>query len=98
MARRCRCRWLSFDGKSGKLIGQPPVDQVEDLAIRITARDSQGREVTTMFRIKVSDGVGTGQTSRASFSQQLARGEALAIKPGQHGWQAQPRPVAARRA
>ncbi len=90
--------WLSFDGKSGKLVGQPPVNQAEDLAIRITARDSQGREVTTMFRIKVADGKGANPTSRTSFSEQLARGEALAIKPGQRAWQALPRPVVARRA
>jgi hypothetical protein len=87
--------WLSFDGKSGKFVGEPPSGGAEDLAIRITARDSAGREVTTMFHIKVADGRGAGTSSRASFSHQLARGEALALKPGQRAWAAQPRELAA---
>jgi hypothetical protein len=87
--------WLSFDGKTGKFFGEPPAAGAEDLAIRITARDSAGREVTTMFHIKVAEGRGTGTSSRASFTQQLARGEALTLKPGQRAWTAQPRELAA---
>jgi hypothetical protein len=89
--------WLSFDGRSGKLIGEPPVGQSLDLAIKVSARDSQGREASTMFRIKVSDTTLQRQTSRASFSQQLARGEALTLSPGQRQWQLQGRALPLRR-
>ncbi|MFM2058948.1 MAG: hypothetical protein RLY71_3333, partial [Pseudomonadota bacterium] len=84
-------RWLSFDGKSGKFVGEPPAGLAQDVAIRVTARDSQGREATTMFRLTVKDG---STNSRATLTQQLARGEAWAFKPGQRVWQAQPRPLA----
>ncbi|ACB35993.1 outer membrane adhesin like protein [Leptothrix cholodnii SP-6] len=89
--------WLSFDSRSGKFVGEPPAGQAQDLAIRITARDTQGREATTMFRVKVTEAAGNGVSGRASFNQQLARGEALVFKPGQRAWQAQPRPAVMRR-
>jgi hypothetical protein len=89
--------WLSFDGRSGKLVGEPPSDRVQDLAIRVTARDSEGREASTMFRVKVTDQALTRPTSRASFNQQLARGEALALHPGQRQWQMQGRGLPLRR-
>ncbi|MGY0201082.1 tandem-95 repeat protein [Leptothrix sp. BB-3] len=89
--------WLSFDGRSGKLIGEPPAGQLQDLAIRVTARDSQGREASTMFRIKVSDSALIRPTSRASFGQQLARGEALVLQPGQRQWHLQGRGLPMRR-
>ncbi|BDI05077.1 VCBS domain-containing protein [Sphaerotilus microaerophilus] len=93
--------WLIFDGKSGKFIGQPPVGLLQDLAIKVTARDSQGRQATTMFRIKASD---VSSTSRAPLSLQLMRREALALDkaggPGRAdapaGWKAVSRAPVAR--
>ncbi|MEY4748029.1 MAG: hypothetical protein RIQ60_243 [Pseudomonadota bacterium] len=91
--------WLSFDGKSGKFIGEPPEGELQDLAIQITARDSAGREVSAMFRIKTTDGSTGRPTSRAGFNTQLARGDALTLKPGQRlgqaQWHAQPRSLGA---
>ncbi|MFM2067450.1 MAG: hypothetical protein RLZZ584_2359, partial [Pseudomonadota bacterium] len=90
--------WLSFDGRSGKFVGEPPAGKAQDLAIAVTARDSAGREATTMFRIKVTDGrSGASSSSRTGLGQQLARGEALVLKPGQGhlGWHSQPRDLAA---
>jgi VCBS repeat-containing protein len=82
--------WLMFDGKSGKFVGQPPADLAQDLAIRINARDSQGREASTMFRIKV----GTASHSlQRGLNQQLASREALALAPSQRGWQPVSRPA-----
>ena len=69
--------WLMFDGKSGKFVGQPPEGVLQDLAIQVTARDSQGRQATTMFRIKTGDGAIT--PSRSPLSLQLMRREALAL-------------------
>ncbi|MCK6425313.1 MAG: Ig-like domain-containing protein [Burkholderiaceae bacterium] len=71
--------WLMFDGKTGKFVGQPPDGVLQDLAIQVTASDSQGRKVTTMFRIKVSDG---SSSSRSPLSLQLMRREALALDRG----------------
>ncbi|HNB44861.1 MAG TPA: Ig-like domain-containing protein, partial [Burkholderiaceae bacterium] len=76
--------WLMFDGKSGKFVGQPPNGVLQDLAIKVTARDSQGRQATTMFRIKTGDGAIT--PSRSPLSLQLMRREALALdRAGQPG-------------
>jgi VCBS repeat-containing protein len=95
--------WLMFDGKTGKFIGQPPAGQLQDLAIQVTARDSQGRRVDTMFRIKTSEG--TIAPSRSPLSLQLMRREALALdragQPGRGdnsaaGWKAVNRAAAAR--
>ncbi len=95
--------WLMFDGKTGKFVGQPPAGQLQDLAIQVTARDSQGRRVDTMFRIKTSEG--TIAPSRSPLSLQLMRREALALdragQPGRGdnsaaGWKAVNRAAAAR--
>jgi VCBS repeat-containing protein len=94
--------WLVFDGKSGKFVGQPPNGVLQDLAIKVTARDSQGRQATTMFRIKTGDGAIT--PSRSPLSLQLMRREALALdRAGQPGradapaaWKAMGRSAAAR--
>ena len=83
--------WLTFDGKSGKFIGQPPADLTQDLAIRISARDSQGREASTMFRIKVGNG---SQSLHRGLNQQLMNREALALSTAQRTWQSVARPVA----
>lgn len=77
--------WLRFDGKAGTLVGEPPKDWDRDLAIRIVARDSQGREAVAMFRIKVTT---AGGSRGAGLSHQLQRGEAWAAN-GSRGWQAQ---------
>ncbi|HET7865079.1 MAG TPA: tandem-95 repeat protein, partial [Burkholderiaceae bacterium] len=76
--------WLMFDGKSGKFIGQPPADLTQDLAIRLSARDSQGREASTMFRIKVSHG---NHSLHRGLNQQLMNREALALSTAQRTWQ-----------
>ncbi len=75
--------WLRFDGKSGTLVGEPPAGWNRDVAVKITARDSKGREATAMFRIKVSDG---SARQGAGLSHQLLRGEALSATS--RGWTA----------
>ncbi|WP_028311381.1 Ig-like domain-containing protein [Derxia gummosa] len=86
--------WLSFDGKAGTFTGEPPANLTSDVAIKVVARDSQGREAVVMFRITV--GKPTGQRG-AGLSQQLQRGDALTLTAD--GWRAQQRPAGpARRA
>jgi autotransporter-associated beta strand protein len=43
--------WLKFDPASGTFTGQPPAELGEPLSISVTARDADGREVTTVFRL-----------------------------------------------
>ncbi|WP_168559179.1 Ig-like domain-containing protein, partial [Rhizobacter sp. SG703] len=63
-------RWLQFDGRTGTLNGEVPAEWRDDVVIRVMARDSQGREATTMMRLKVS----AGQASGAGLSRQLMQG------------------------
>jgi hypothetical protein len=93
-------RWLSFDGKSGQFVGTPPAGLAGDLAIRIVARDSQGREAVATFRIQLNRSLDRPTSlngGHRGLGAQLSRGEAWTIQPGQRVWQAQPRPVAAPR-
>ncbi len=85
--------WLMFDAKAGTFKGTPPPGLTRDLAITVVARDTQGREAVTMFRIKV--GRGEGAQRGAALSDQLHRGQAWAAQGG--GWQLERGSVAARR-
>lgn len=60
--------WLRFDGKNGTLVGEPPAGWNRDIAVKITARDSKGREATATFRIKVGE---TSGRPGAGLSRQL---------------------------
>ena len=62
--------WLKFDSKAGTFTGRPPQDRPLDLRIKVTARDSFGREATTIFRVKAE--------TRGGLSSHLERGEAFA--------------------
>ncbi len=46
--------WLKFNAATGTFVGQPPPGVVGEINIRITARDSEGREVKTVFRLGVN--------------------------------------------
>jgi hypothetical protein len=69
-------RWLQFDGRSGAITGEVPAEWREDVVIRITARDSQGREATATMRLKLS----AGETSALGrgFTRQLMQGHGSA--------------------
>ncbi len=45
--------WLRFDPRSGTFQGTPPPGLATQLQIKVTARDSQGREVTAIFKVVV---------------------------------------------
>ena len=77
--------WLRFDGKAGTLVGDPPAGWDRDINVRLVARDSHGREATTMFRIKVGDLSGK---KGAGLSHQLMKGNALAMTS--QGWRDAP--------
>ncbi|HLA36127.1 MAG TPA: putative Ig domain-containing protein, partial [Rhodocyclaceae bacterium] len=47
--------WLKFDAATGKFAGAPPADARGVIDVRVTARDNEGRQVSTEFRIRISD-------------------------------------------
>lgn len=68
--------WVSFDPRTGKLNGVPPAGFNGDLVVRLVARDSQGREAVTTFRLVVGK-ERQAPEGRSSLSEQLR----LAARP-----------------
>ena len=48
--------WVQFDARSGTFQLNPPVGFDEELQIKVLARDSEGREVTAIFKLTVGEG------------------------------------------
>ncbi len=65
-------RWLRFDASTGKFDGEPPAGAARVLSVLVTARDGDGREAATMFRIRF-DAEARREPGRASLSEQLRR-------------------------
>ena len=73
--------WLHFDAASGRFDGEPPPGYAGEVAIRVVARDAQGHEAVTTFKVRVSRAASAdGQRApsergeragRASLSEQL---------------------------
>ncbi|WP_150119187.1 Ig-like domain-containing protein [Massilia sp. NR 4-1] len=45
--------WVSFDARSGKFTVRAPAGVAGELQIKVTARDAQGNEATTLLKIRV---------------------------------------------
>jgi hypothetical protein len=71
--------WIQFNGKTGKLLVQPPEGVSGDFVIRLVALDQAGREVVTIFRISISPrgDVGVGRTSFSDKIKQSMQGLAF---------------------
>lgn len=64
--------WVAFDAQSGKFTVTPPRTFTGELKIKVTARDSQGREINTLFRFSVGEQRSEAESSgRQAFSTQL---------------------------
>jgi hypothetical protein len=81
--------WVAFDGRSGKFIVEPPPGVKGELTVKVVARDSEGHEVASIFKIRV--GTGQGQEQGRGQGQQTQQRPA----PGRAGLSEQLR-VAAR--
>ncbi len=68
--------WVQFDASSGKFTFQAPAGYVGELKIKVTARDSQGGEVSTLFRFNIGQ-KRSGLDGRSGLSEQLR----LATRP-----------------
>jgi hypothetical protein len=64
--------WIQFNGKTGKLLVQPPEGVKGDFVVRLVAIDQAGREVVTIFRISVRQ-TGEVDVGRTSFSDKIKR-------------------------
>ncbi|MDY7575083.1 Ig-like domain-containing protein [Actimicrobium sp. CCI2.3] len=60
--------WLRFDPQTGQFNGTPPADARGELVIKITARDANGNEAVTTFRLQLDSKPAPG---RAGLSEQL---------------------------
>jgi hypothetical protein len=71
--------WIQFNGKTGKLLVQPPEGVSGDFVIRLVALDQAGREVVTIFRISISPRgeIGVGRTSFSDKIKQSMQGLAF---------------------
>jgi VCBS repeat-containing protein len=60
--------WLRFDPLTGAFVGTPPADARGELVIKVTARDADGNEAVTTFRLQLNSKPVPG---RAGLSEQL---------------------------
>jgi hypothetical protein len=63
--------WLTFNATAGVFEGVAPPGAPQEIAIRVTARDDEGREASTIFRIKLTAGQRISILSRDSFEEQV---------------------------
>ena len=68
--------WIDFDPTSGTFSGRPPADASGTIEIKVTARDDQGREVTSSFQLTVNP-------AAAELGQKPAADAAAPINPEQ---------------
>ena len=66
-------KWLRFDPSTGKFDGEPPAGAPRLLSVLVTARDGDGREASTVFRIRFDAAETRREAGRASLSEQLRR-------------------------
>jgi hypothetical protein len=66
-------KWLRFDPSTGKFDGEPPAGAPRLLSVLVTARDGDGREASTVFRIRFDGAETRREAGRASLSEQLRR-------------------------
>lgn len=65
--------WMAFDPASGTFTVEPPPGVEGTVEVRVIARDSEGREAVTIFKIKVGKDQAprSGLEGRSGLSEQL---------------------------
>jgi hypothetical protein len=66
--------WVRFDAASGKFTVNAPKGTTGDIAVKVVARDGDGREAATVFHIRVGGKQAQAQPQpegRAGLSEQL---------------------------
>ncbi|MBI3382830.1 MAG: DUF4347 domain-containing protein [Aquabacterium sp.] len=80
--------WISFNARTGQFVMQAPPGVNGELAIKVVARDAQGHEVSSVFKVRIKANrpgqtlldAPDGHSGRASLSEQLRQ----ASKPVRH--------------
>ena len=62
--------WVQFNGKTGRLLINPPEGFSGDLVLRLVAVDQKGREAVTIFRVNIRDD-GQMASGRMSFGDKI---------------------------
>jgi hypothetical protein len=76
-------KWLRFDPQSGKFEGKPPAGTASVLSIMVVARDVDGREASTIFRLRL-DKAGVNSGGRAGLSEQIRSAAGQDRDPGRY--------------
>jgi hypothetical protein len=63
--------WLVFNPTTGVFEGDVPVGSPSEMGVRVIARDAEGREATTIFKIKLMTGEKVQKLTRSSLSDQI---------------------------
>lgn len=63
--------WIRFNPTSGEFAGKAPFGSPRELAVKVTARDNEGREASTIFRLKLVAGEKQVKVGRAGLSEQI---------------------------
>lgn len=72
--------WVQFDSQSGVFRFDTPENFHGELKIKLTARDTEGREASTLFRFQVGN-KREGVTGRAGLSEQLRDASRTKVQP-----------------
>ena len=72
--------WMDFDPTSGTFSGRPPADAGDAVEVKVIARDNEGREASTTFRIEIRHDDAQHGKGDAAEPQQNAK-----AKPGKNG-------------
>ncbi|MFM2112070.1 MAG: hypothetical protein RLZZ271_730, partial [Pseudomonadota bacterium] len=65
--------WLNFNATAGIFEGVAPEGAPSEIAIRVTARDEEGREASTIFRLKLTAGEKVSVLNRISLDDQFKK-------------------------
>jgi hypothetical protein len=66
--------WLVFNATTGTFEGTAPLGSPNELDVKVIARDSDGREASTIFRIKLHAGEKVRPTGRLGLTDQIRMG------------------------
>jgi hypothetical protein len=74
--------WLKFDSSSGTFTGNPPPDAQGSVNIKVIARDDQGSQAVTEFRVNIGKTTGTeSPDGSAAQPAQAPEGQAPDAQP-----------------
>jgi hypothetical protein len=74
--------WVMFNPQSGTFTVNPPDDYRGEMRLKVTARDTQGREAIALFRFHVGDQKSAAQPGPKGITEQLRQAAKRPAKGG----------------